>query len=109
MTSEEETTWYVAIMRLMEASAYSILDAVNSEQYRNYKEISKARGVDVVAEKFGISSGDMNLLTGFTRDGTRGETDHLDDLAIRLNSEDIDPKQTQQALDDLYDLIQSMN
>ena len=100
-----ETGFYIAIMKM--GQTYSIFNAASGEYFGRWKELAKNRGVDVVAEIFGISDEEINILTGFTRDGKPGRKNLLSELKERLDSGKIEDYQ--KALDYLVDSTKNQN
>ncbi len=81
-----DDTWYIAIIR--GGSSHYPLTAVCGESYRDFSRHAAKNGMNIVAERFGISDLEINLLTGFSREGKRtGEIPQLTALAIKLDSE----------------------
>jgi len=101
-TETRDETWYIGIMQM--GSHYSVFEGAYGEQYRNFKGIAGRRGVEIAAERFGVSDDEMNLLTGFSRDGGLKTEEHrLSEFWERLNSGRVDDPQ--KALDDLCDSV----
>jgi len=91
MTNEGD--WYIAIMRGI-SGIYSGFIAAGSESYRDWKALAQKRGMQVVAEQFGIKDMTLNRVTGFDEQGRRvDEEGDLGKLAKRLQEgEKIDPQ-----------------
>lgn len=97
----EDKTWYLAIMRTF--NYYSIFVGAYGEQYRNFKNIGKETGIEIVAEQFGVSDEEINILDGFTKDGKPSKTNYLYELKQKIDSRIL--QDHQKALEDLVNLV----
>lgn len=104
-TEVKDKTWYLAIMKTF--NHYSIFVGAYGEQYRSLitKDAATRNGIEIVAEQFGITDEEINILNGFTKDGKPSERNYLKNLDQEMNFRIIqDP---QKALEDLVNLVRS--
>jgi len=92
MVKSSDDTWYVAIMKM--GGKYTSFIAACGEAYRNFDQIARRNGVEIVAQEFTISDKVIDYLGSSERKNQRDSSSRLALLADRLNSgEQIDPQE----------------
>lgn len=88
-TTSQDSTWYIAIIKLRVESTYRYLTGAHGEQYRDYVPIAEKNGIQIIAEQFKVSDDTFTKIDMKDREGIS----LLDKLITEMNAGKINDPQ----------------